>query len=98
MSAHADLRAAYAALGLRYGISVRLPAESGGRFVGYDRMVALRSAELRRPWVALVARDGSSPYLVAGDTRDEVLAHIRPARMGPTGPIDGVDWRRRGAS
>lgn len=89
-----DLRAAYAALGVRHGVSVALPVEGCPTSPTRD---ILRVAELRRPWVALVTRDGLPPrsWIVAGDTREAVLERIPPSRPGPNGPIDDVQWLRR---
>jgi hypothetical protein len=58
----------------------------------------LSAAELRRPWVVLVQREGvpfDRSWVVAGDTRAEVLSRVPRPRIGPNlEPIDGIEWLR----
>lgn len=90
-----QLRDAYKSLGVRVGIDVRLPENAcppSGR-----TKTAMYLTELSRPFVALVRRNGSCRdhvWIVAADTRDDLLALIPRARMGPNGPIDGFDVLR----
>jgi hypothetical protein len=55
----------------------------------------MRLVELRRPYVALITLDGRLPFVVAGDSRQEVrkCAGFR-SRLGPNGPIDSFTWLR----
>jgi hypothetical protein len=93
----ARLAAAYAALGLRRGTDVQLPLPRGCSPTS-DVRDEMRLIELGRPWVALVRRDGHplpARYVVAGDTRDDVLRRVPRARLGPNGPIDEMVWLRQ---
>ena len=94
---HANLRAAYAVLGVRYGTDVRLPVEPGCSPTEPVRD-ELRLGELRRPYVARVDRDGlpGRSWIVCGDTEDDVLARVPAERPGPNGPIEGHGWLRYG--
>jgi hypothetical protein len=89
-----QLAEAYRRLGIRNGLTVRLPGDGCSTRRVRDR---LRLIELRRPWIGLVIRDGHPmgvSLLIAGDTREDVLRDIQPCRLGPNGPIDTVEWLR----
>jgi len=87
---HKELRAAYLALGIDTRtegmIEVALDLDKPMQCTHEATM-----RQLRMPFVFIVSRDGypnGCTFLVGGESEEDVMARVRPARMGPNGPID----------